>query len=135
MRVLKWISLVVFVLLFLHACIVTGFFFSLPLGSDLYQQYLKHNRGPLVRYPVTVYGKIGAPLWKNDTISPGLKEVYRPMLETTVRPHAKGPLKDVPLRVRLRLFDINVVNIAVLACLVLTVVLFLATAGSRERRR
>ena len=81
MALLRFLCIVVFLLAFLHACLLVGFIYQVPGGAKVYDMYLEKHARPWLSYPVKVYGYVGLRLWKWGYATDILDSLYRPLLK------------------------------------------------------
>lgn len=127
MRTFRWLCLIVFLLAFIHTSLLVGAIEQLPLGANVLEAHLKQTRGPLLAYPVKIYGVAGGLVWDSGGIDWILSQVYRPLLKRV------GEQSGV--ETALKVLDIGLWNTITLVSLAVTVVLFLIPSRKKRASR
>ena len=117
----------VFVLAFAHTSLLVGALQRLPLGGPAYEAHLRQTRGPLVGYPLTVYGFVGRLAWGSGGMDWVYGKIYSPIVKS-----ASG---QKGLEQALQVMDISLWNTVTLASLALAVLLFLIPTKKKRSSR
>lgn len=124
MKSLKNWSLLVFIVAFLHASLIMGFFSKVPLiGNAVLVRLIENNPNPLETIPFRAYMIAGGLLWDLKIGEKIADAVYQPVLKEALRNDKVAVL-----------FDIYKVNIVVLVSL-LSAIVFGSLARTRSKKQ
>jgi hypothetical protein len=124
LRLLRWLSLAIFLLAFVHTSLVVGMIHQVPLGGPVHERFLEQTQGPLVTYPAKVYGLAGRAMWRSGYVDRVLTQLYRPLVQKVG--------EEAGARTALRIVDVGLWNAVTLVGLALTILFFLIP-GKKKR--
>ncbi len=73
---IRTLAFIVFVIVFLHVSILVGAVQKTPLIGAAHKLGTAQDDRLYVSLPMKVYGAVGDQLWKSDTVSGIIKEIY-----------------------------------------------------------
>lgn len=109
MRLLRNLSLIVFLVGFIHASILVGGVYTIPVVGQVFKSYLANSGDPWKSIPMQVYGRVGTEIWGYEPVAGLLKEHYGP-LTTRAGRHLNPKTNSVG-------FDLDLANYVVLGAL------------------
>lgn len=113
---MRKLALIVFIISFLHACLLMGFFQNIPIvGGALVKNMIQDNPNVLEYIPYQIYSGVGYVLWKAGAADLIGKNIYWPIVKETIRHRELRPLRY--------LLNLSLTNIVVLISLALFILL------------
>ena len=128
MKILKFLSLLLCLVVLLHTSILMGFVYNVPvIGGMMRKAYIDLNPTPLEKYPYKVYTLLGRAIWQIPGIENTIGDAYGEIIRQ-IKEHR------VELRHVKKMFTIRILNWIVLISVVSTILFFVLDKPSRKKR-